>query len=101
MAFCPFCKGEMGATDIACPHCGYDFPPAAPARPSGFAYSSLADLALTVSMVVAGLSCCGAAYLMVLYLLVLNVPAALFSAAAVVLQLGMLVVFMRVSDLSS
>ena len=26
MAFCPKCRGEMGATAVACPHCGYDFP---------------------------------------------------------------------------
>jgi hypothetical protein len=27
MAFCPKCKGVMGATAAACPQCGYDFPP--------------------------------------------------------------------------
>ena len=26
MAFCPACNGEMGATEVVCPHCGYDFP---------------------------------------------------------------------------
>src|ERR671936_182373 len=34
MAFCPRCRGWMAATATACPHCGYDFPPA-PAPAAG------------------------------------------------------------------
>lgn len=26
MAYCPRCKGLMGATAVVCPRCGYDFP---------------------------------------------------------------------------
>lgn len=56
MAYCPQCNGEMSATEIVCPHCGYDFPEAGYTskkfRP-GFAYSPLADLALIVSMIAA------------------------------------------------
>ena len=26
MAICTKCNGEMGQTEPACPHCGYDFP---------------------------------------------------------------------------
>ena len=54
MAYCPQCNGVLDARAVACPQCGYDFPP--PAEPSrGLAYSRLADVALFVGMVVAGL----------------------------------------------
>ncbi len=102
MAYCPECKGELAATATECPHCGYDFhrsEEAALEKRRGFAYSTLADVALLVSMIAAaigsGLAVLGTVVSLLnaqwLYGLVLG-PLAFF------LQLGMLVVFLRMMD---
>jgi hypothetical protein len=102
MAFCPFCKGEMGVTELVCPHCGFDFPEAtgSPMRATGFAYSPLADTALTISMIAAGLGCIVAVLAVVVSLLQFQLVNTVLSVVAFFLQLGMLVVFLRVSDLT-
>jgi hypothetical protein len=57
MAFCPNCQGVLEAAAVACPHCGYAFPPGNLDPRSSIAYSWLADLALVVGIVAAGLGC--------------------------------------------
>jgi uncharacterized paraquat-inducible protein A len=55
MSRCPKCGGEMAARDVACPHCGYDFPEMPAQRAPGFAYSGLAYLVLAVGIVAVAL----------------------------------------------
>ncbi len=60
MGYCPNCRGQMKMTEIACPHCGYDFPPreddgAFLKRP--FPYSPLADVALIVATACTAVGC--------------------------------------------
>lgn len=98
MAYCPKCKGEMLATAIACSHCGYDFPRAASPK-VGLAYSPLADIALVVSMIAASVGSLASLLAMVVSLVngqffngLVVAPIAFF------LQLGILVVFLRVQQ---
>ena len=92
----------MGATELGCPHCGFDFPLAtgSPVRPTGFAYSALADAALTISMMAAGLGCIVAVLAVVVSLVQFQLVNTVLSVVAFFLQFGMLVVFLRVSDLT-
>lgn len=104
MAYCPKCNAEMNANDVACPQCGYDFPNTqaeaeARQRWEGLAYSPLADIALLVSMIAAVLGCCGA----IVFTIIAMLQGQLLSAIVVgpiafFLQLGMLVVFLRVQN---
>jgi hypothetical protein len=102
MAYCPECNGELAATATACSHCGYDFhrtDQAALEKRRGFAYSTLADLALLVSMIAAAIG----AFLAVLGALVSLYYGQWFNGLvlgpiAFFLQLGMLVVFLRMID---
>lgn len=98
MAYCPKCNGEMPANAITCPHCQYDFSDVAtPITPVGFAYSPLADVALIISMLAAALGCCGAIYFTIISLCFGQLMSGLFvGPVAFFLQLGMLVVFLRV-----
>jgi hypothetical protein len=102
MAFCPKCKGDMAATAIVCPHCGYDFPDpdsTSTGQRKGFAYSPLADLALLVSMIAAVLGACGAVLATIVALFHGQLIYGLFvGPIALLLQLGMLVVFLRVQQ---
>ena len=102
MAFCPKCKAEMSATEIVCPGCGFDFPTATTGSTqgkNGIAHSSLADLALIISTIAASIACLIAIGFSIIALsagqlfhgLVLG-PIAFF------LQLGMVVVFLRVQE---
>jgi len=102
MAFCPECKGSMGPTEVACPHCGYDFPDVQNPIPqrTGFAYSGLADAALLASTISAGLGCVGAIFWTVGSVANGNLAGIIVGPLACFLQLGMLVVFLRVSDLT-
>ncbi len=99
MAICPKCRAAMGATEVVCPACGYDFPEDSAPKREGFAYSALADVALIVSMVAAGLGCLVAVYFAVMFSILGKVFPTLTAFVAFFLQLGMLIVFMRVSDL--
>ncbi len=102
MAYCPKCKSEMSATEIVCPGCGFDFPRekavSVPGK-SGIAHSSLADVALMISTIAASIACLIAIGFSIIALsagqffhgLVLG-PLAFF------LQLGMVVVFLRVQE---
>lgn len=100
MAYCPKCKGEMSATAVVCPHCGYDFPNVTPAGPQpkdGIAYTPLADLALIISTIAGVVGCCGAVFAMILLLFSGQFFTAIVVAPiAFFLQLGMVVVFLRV-----
>ena len=98
MAYCPKCNGEMPSSAIICPHCQYDFSNVAAAVPQvGFAYSPLADVALIISMLAAALGCCGAVYFTIVSLCFGQLISGLFIGPVVFfLQLGMLVVFLRV-----
>ena len=101
MAYCPECKGEMLATAIACPHCGYGFPASShKGNPSGgFAYSPLADVALIVSMFAATIGACGAAIAAIAAITQGQFIDGFFIYPIVsLLQLGMLVVFIRVQQ---
>ena len=99
MAFCPKCFAAMEATEVVCPSCGYDFPEESIPKLEGFAYSTFADVALVVSMVAAGLGCIVAVYLAVMFLVFGAWSQSFTAAIAFFLQLGMLIVYMRVSDL--
>lgn len=99
MAICPKCSAAMGATEVVCPACGYDFPDNPTPRREGFAYSTFADMALIVSMVAAGLGCVASIYFAVAYLLMGFLSQSFMATIAFLLQLGMLIVYMRVSDL--
>ncbi len=101
MAYCPECKGEMLPTAIECPHCGYDFPESSHKRKAsgGFAYSPVADIALIVSMFAAAIGVCFSAIAAIIAIFqgqFLNGLVVL--PIACLLQLGMLVVFIRVQD---
>jgi hypothetical protein len=101
MAYCPECKGEMLPTAIACPHCGYDFPASGAKRnPSrGFAYSPLADVALIVCMFAATIGAVGAAIAAIAAITQGQfVNGLLIYPIASLLQIGMLVVFIRVQQ---
>lgn len=99
MAFCPKCKGEMPALAVRCPNCWFDFPAERPDRSSGgFAYSPLADLALTISAVAAGFG----AFVAVLVAVAAIAQGQFFAGLIVaplasLLNVGMLVTFLRVS----
>lgn len=92
----------MGTTAIVCPHCGYDFPSTdTRIHPDkqGLAYTTLADIALIISTGVSGFGCVIALLFSVLSLFqwqflngLVLFPMAFF------LQLGMLVVFLRVQN---
>jgi hypothetical protein len=92
----------MGATELACPHCGYDFPTATSSskRPTGFPYSPLADAALLISTIAAGFGSVGAVIAIVVSLLQFQMVSTVLCVVVLFLQLGMLVVFLRVSDLT-
>ena len=102
MAYCSQCHGEMTATEVICPHCGNDFPDAIPTSNKlqhGFAYSPLADLALIVSMIAAVLGAGGTALMTIIALVHGQFVFGLFfGPVAFLLQLGMLVVFLRVQQ---
>ena len=91
----------MSATATSCGSCGYDFPnlPDSTTKRYDLAYSSLADIALTVSGFTAALGCISTLFYGAVSLINRNFVAALLVApVAFFLQLGMLVVFIRVSD---
>jgi hypothetical protein len=101
MAYCPECKGEMLPTAIVCPHCGYDFPvDSHKGNPSrGFAYSPLADLALVAGMVAAIIAACGAVIASVVSIFHGQfVNGFVVYPIAFLVQLGVLVVFLRVQQ---
>ncbi len=58
MAVCPECKHPLGITEVVCPECKRDFryflPPP---RSEGLAYGRLAEIALVIGQIVAGLAC--------------------------------------------
>ena len=102
MATCPKCDGPMESTDGVCLQCQLEFQntlATSPAPKVGFAYSRVADLALTVGLCCAVLGCVVA----ILWTLVLmargNALAPMIGVLAFFQQLGMVIVFMRVSDL--
>ena len=99
MASCPKCNAAMGATEVVCPACGYDFPEDSAPRREGFAYSTFADVALIVSMVAMGLGCAAALFFAVVSLLMGYLRDSSVGFIVFFGQLGMLIVFMRVSDL--
>lgn len=99
MAFCPKCKAEMELNAVRCDACGYDFPPASVDNKRGLAYSPLADLALVVGCLVAGLSAILALVGMVIQAMAGNYIDAFVSAPIVFfLSTAMLVVFLRTID---
>ena len=99
MAFCPKCNGPMEMGEVACPHCGYDFNSGPRLRREGIAYTPLANFALLVGTLAAGLGCLVA---------VTGSIAGLFQGEwitslvvcplAFFLQMAMLVVFVRVQN---
>jgi hypothetical protein len=100
MAFCPKCKGTMSAMDIECPQCGYVTPGTDPIpKKSGIAYSSLADIALIGSTIAAAFSCLITIYYSVIMLLSGNLfHGFVLGPSAFFLELGMVVVFLRIQD---
>jgi hypothetical protein len=89
----------MDAAATVCSHCGYEFPPHDPDPRRGIAYSRLADMALFVGSLVAGLGSIGAIFTTIFaiingeWLMAGQAPIAFF------LCLAMLVVFIRVQRL--
>jgi len=103
MAYCPQCKSEIPLAAVVCESCGYDFPSQSDGRSNsnreGLAYSTLADIALIVSMLAASIGCIGAVFAGLAWLLQGDLLSGLVLAPlAFFLQLGMLVVFIRVQD---
>ena len=100
MAFCSACNAVMSAMEVRCPHCGY-LPPATDpnVRRSGIAHSSLADFALVVSTIATTFSC-----LLTLYFSLITLSAGqLFNGLvlcpiAFLVQLGLVVVFLRIQE---
>ncbi len=90
----------MPPTAIICPGCGYDFPNVSQSHAAsnkGFAYSPLADVSLIVSTFAAALGCIASLYMMAIKFFSGDLFNALvFWPIAFFLQLGMLVVFLRV-----
>lgn len=104
MAFCPQCKGEMPTTAVLCPHCDYDFPPSAATTNvggagEGFAYSPLADVALIISCIAAAVGC-GVAVLVGIGAIAQGdwFHGLFLAPLGFFLQLGLLVVFLRVQQ---
>jgi hypothetical protein len=86
--------------DVACPTCGYDFPDGASEARRGFEYSTLADFALMIGGLIAGLSSVAALVASVIAIFqgqlwqgLVAGPAAFFSS------LAMLVVFLRIQKI--
>ena len=101
MAFCPKCKGVMDEMGTACPHCGFDFPSTFAERRSGIEFSRLADVALSIAAIVAGLGCVAAVIAMPIAVLREQWWTALIACpTAFFYQLALLVVFVRVGKLS-
>ena len=103
MAYCPQCKSELPLAAVVCESCGYDFPSESDGRSSsnrdGLAYSPVADIALIISMLAATIGCIGTAIWGFAQILRGNFVSGLVQAPlAFFLQLGMLVVFIRVQD---
>ena len=101
MAFCPECSDEMPAMAVACVSCGFKFPEASESRSTtrrdGLAHSALADIALIVSMIAAALGCLGAVIAGLVFVMRGDLLSGFVVAPlAFFLQLGMLVVFIRV-----
>ena len=102
MAFCLKCKGEMPTTAIECPHCGYDSSESYQREPdpAGFAYSRLADVALVVASLVAGLGCVLSVYFSFVALCIERerdwVTGLVYCPIAFLYQFAMLVVFIRI-----
>lgn len=92
----------METMDVVCAKCGYDFPAkesTEPKRRHGFAYSGLADLALIVSTIAAVLSVLITVYIGIVALSYREwLTALVICPIAFLLQVGMLVVFLRVQD---
>ena len=97
MAYCPKCSGVMEAAAVVCPHCGYDFAPNEPEPRRGIAYSGLANLALMVGILAAGLGCAACVIVAGVALLRGELLIALILAPLAFLhQLAMWVVYVRV-----
>jgi hypothetical protein len=100
-AFCPKCNGTMGMRDRECLHCGYDFPSLRRNRDPRFVYSRVADLALIVGSVAAGLGCVTTVFAAIRFLLDGNCGAAfLLCPLAFFVQLALMVVFIRVQRIT-
>lgn len=100
MAFCPKCKGTMEATAVECPHCGYDFSESyrREPEPAGFAYSRLAEIALVVASLVAGIGCVLSAYFSFAFLYLERnwMTGLVWCPILFLYQFAMLVVFIRI-----
>ena len=107
MAYCPECQGEIGVTDISCSHYGSDFAlreadsvSASRQRSGCIAYSSYADFAIAVSILVSAV-----VYVLISLSGILGLfsddwlIAVLATPVAFVLQFGILVLFIRVRDM--
>ena len=100
MVFCQKCKGSMATTDIVCPGCGYEFPPISevrtPVSEDKFAFSPLAETALTISMLAAGFGALGAVIYAITALSQANLLAGLVLApVAFFQQIGVIVLILR------
>jgi hypothetical protein len=94
----------MNSRDVVCPHCGYDFP--WPPKPdpmisrTGIEYSAWADIALSVGIFFAFITCAGAMIGSVFSILSGNFLGGLIGGPiSFFLSLAMLVVFRRVQNL--
>ena len=100
MAFCPKCNEEIGVSETLCPHCGYDFPatPQAPQR-GGFLYTPLAELALVIGQLAAGVAGLGILVVIVRALRAKEWTTALVECPlAFLVLLGVFVAFGRVRN---
>jgi len=92
----------MAQTAIVCENCGYDFPSSditAKFKKRGFAHSTLADIALMVCSFAVAFGCLTS--VMAIFLLTINghfFHGLVMAPLSFLLQLGMLVVFLRVQE---
>jgi len=107
MAFCPKCNGEMNLADPVCPHCGYDFPNTTTASDRAsrrFPYSPFADLALVAASIAAFLGCLITLFAAVSAMMTVDGGGFLYALVilpiAFLVQLGNLVVLLRVQDMN-
>ena len=100
MAICPKCNATIGQTDVRCPECGYDFPDHPRNVPrTGLAYSAIADIALIVGGIAAGVGCIRAIIAAIVATMNQRWWDAFFVApVSFFLCLAMLIVFIRIQN---
>jgi len=104
MAFCTRCKSEIDALAVECPKCGWDFgedeaQPVQRGLGRAFAYTPVAEAALVIGQVAAGLGCAFVLAATLVALFSSNWLGAVQGAIMFFVLLALLVVFLPVQDI--